>query len=55
MTEPHQRTGPSSYPEKDDTPPGVPGFLTWGRVYATVFALFVVCVVLLAVFARLYS
>lgn len=37
-----------------DGAPGVPIFRTWGGVYAFVFGCFVLMVVLLAVFTRVY-
>ena len=36
-------------------PPGLPGFHTWRGVYLFVFGCFVLVVVLLAVFARIFS
>ena len=36
-------------------PPDVPGFRTWGSVYLFVFAFFVLVVVLLTVFTRVFS
>lgn len=39
----------------EDAGPGLPGFRTWRAVYATVFAVFVAWLVLLAVFTRAFS
>lgn len=39
----------------DDEPPGLPGFRTWRGVYLFVFGWFVLVVILLAVFTRLFS
>ena len=36
-------------------PPGVPGFGTWRRVYLCVFGWFVLVVILLSVFTRIFS
>ncbi len=36
-------------------PPGVPGFRTWGGLYLFVFGWFVVGVLLLALFTRVFS
>ena len=36
-------------------PPGVPGFRTWRGIYLFVFAFFVLVVVLLTVFTRVFS
>ena len=38
-----------------DESPGVPSFKTWRGVYLFVFAFFVVCVVLLALFSRAFA
>ena len=35
--------------------PGVPGFRSWRGIYLFVFAFFVVCVVLLALFTRAFA
>jgi len=35
--------------------PGVPGFRTWGGVYALVFGWFVLVVLLLSVFMEIFS
>jgi hypothetical protein len=45
--------GPDERSEPE--PPGVPGFRTWRGVYLVVFAWFVLVVVLLAVFSRIFS
>jgi hypothetical protein len=39
----------------DAAPPNLPGFHTWRGVYLFVFGWFVLTVVLLAVFARIFS
>jgi hypothetical protein len=39
----------------DAEPPDLPGFPTWRRVYLFVFGWFVLVVILLAVFARIFS
>ena len=46
---------PPDPPLPDDESPGVPGFRTWRGVYWFVFAAFVVFVVALAIFSRLYA
>jgi hypothetical protein len=46
---------PAPAPTPDDASPGVPGFRTWRGVYLFVFACFVLVVVLLAVFSRLFA
>ena len=38
-----------------DESPGVPGFRTWRGVYLFVFAAFLLVVVLLAIFSRVYA
>jgi hypothetical protein len=45
---------PSDRPTTDESP-GVPGFRTWREVYIFVFAVFVVVVLLLAVFSRVFA
>ena len=50
MKEPRQSFDP---PEVDESP-RVPGFRTWGGVYAFVFVAFLICVVLLALFSHAY-
>ena len=42
-------------PATDDQSPGVPGFRTWRGVYLFVFAFFVLVVVLLTLFSRLFA
>ena len=42
-------------PRSDTEPPGLPGFRTWRGVYLFVFGWFVLVVVLLAVFTRIFS
>lgn len=44
---------PDQGPDAD--PPGLPGFQAWRGVYLFVFGCFVLVVVLLAVFGRIYS
>jgi hypothetical protein len=44
---------PDQGPEAE--PPGLPGFRTWGGVYLFVFGWFVLVVVLLAAFTRIFS
>lgn len=39
----------------DAEPPGLPGLHTWRGVYLFVFGCFVLVVVLLAVFARIFA
>ncbi len=39
----------------DDESPGVPGFRTWRGVYLFVFVVFVLAVVFLAIFSRVYA
>jgi hypothetical protein len=45
---------PSPEPSEDEAP-GVPGFRTWRGVYLFVFVFFVLCVVLLALFSRVFA
>lgn len=40
---------------RNDEPPGVPGFHTWRGVYWFVFGCFVLMVLLLALFTRVYA
>lgn len=42
---------PSREPEEQ---PGVPGFRSWRALYAFVFAVFVACVIALAVFSQVF-
>jgi hypothetical protein len=46
---------PSPDPATDDKSPGVPGFRTWRGVYLFVFAIFVLVVVVLALFSRWFA
>jgi hypothetical protein len=46
---------PPPEPATDDKSPGVPGFRTWRGVYLFVVAFFVLVVVLLALFSRLFA
>jgi hypothetical protein len=46
---------PSPDPATDDKSPDVPGFRTWRGVYLFVFAFFVLVVVLLTLFSRLFA
>ena len=39
----------------DEEPPDLPGFSSWGAVYLFVFGWFVLVVVLLAAFTRIFS
>ena len=49
-------TRPSRPDQGSETePPDLPGFRTWRGVYLFVFAWFVLVVVLLAVFTRIFS
>jgi len=49
-------TGPPPPDQRSDAePPGLPGFHAWGSVYLFVFGWFVLVVVLLAVFGRIFS
>ena len=41
-------------PENND-PPGVPGFRTWRGVYLFVFGCFIVVVVALTIFSRVFA
>jgi hypothetical protein len=45
----------SSDPSTDEGSPGVPGFRTWRGVYFFVFGWFVLIVVLLALFTRVFA
>ncbi len=42
-------------PHNSDESPGVPGFRKWCGVYCFVFAVFVVVIVLLALFTRHFA
>jgi hypothetical protein len=42
-------------PRSDAGPPGLPGFRTWRGVYLFVFGWFVLVVILLASFSRIFS
>lgn len=48
-------TNLSEHRREADEPPGVPGFRTWRAVYVFVFATFVLLVVGLAIFSRIYG
>jgi hypothetical protein len=48
-------TPPSTSPPPDDDAPGVPIFRTWRGVYLFVLATFVVVVLALTVFTRVYA
>jgi hypothetical protein len=39
----------------DDESPGVPGFRNWRGIYLLVFAAFILVVIGLAIFARVYA
>jgi len=45
----------SPEPSDSDESPGVPGFRTWRGVYLFVFGVFVLVVLLLAAFTRVYA
>jgi hypothetical protein len=45
---------PSDHPTQEE-PPGVPGFRTWRGIYLFVFVSFVLVVVLLALFSRVFA
>lgn len=38
-----------------DDPPGVPGFRSWRGVYVFVFAAFILLVIALTIFSRIYA
>jgi hypothetical protein len=46
---------PAPDPRSESEPPDLPGFRTWRAVYLFVFGCFVLVVVLLAVFTRIFS
>ena len=46
---------PSPHRPPADEPPEVPGFRSWRGVYLFVFGIYVLVVVLLAVFTRVYA
>lgn len=46
---------PSPKPEPPEESPGVPGFRSWRGVYLFVFVAFVLVVILLAIFSRVYA
>ena len=46
---------PSLPDPTDDESPGVPGFRTWRGVYLFVFGGFLLMVILLAIFTRLFA
>ena len=46
---------PPPNPPPDDDSPGVPGFHTWRGVYLFVFIVFVLVVVALTVFTRVFA
>ena len=45
----------TSRPHGDDEAPGVPGFASWRNVYVFVFVGFVVTVIGLAIFSRVFA
>lgn len=47
--------GPTSDPPTESESPGVPGFRTWRGVYFFVFGCFLLVVVLLAIFTRVFA
>ena len=52
---PGDQGGLKPAPLESDDSPGVPGFRTWRGVYWFVFGAFVLVVVALAIFARIYA
>jgi hypothetical protein len=48
-------TRPEPDHRADEEPPDLPGSRTWGAVYLFVFGWFVLVVVLLAAFTRIFS
>jgi len=46
---------PSPDSSASDDPPGVPGFRIWRGVYLFVFGFFVLCVLLLVLFSRVFA
>ncbi len=46
---------PRPDPHSDAEPPGLPGLRTWRGVYLFVFGWFVLVVILLAAFTRMFS
>lgn len=46
---------PAPPPDADDEVPGVPAFASWRSVYGFVFAVFVVTVIALAIFSRVFA
>jgi len=48
-------TRPLPEQRADEEPPDLPGFRSWGGVYLFVFGWFVLVVVLLAAFTRIFS
>ena len=48
------KSAPSDPPPSDESP-GVPGFRTWRGIYTFVFVFFVLVVVLLTIFSRLFA
>ena len=48
------KPSPPEHPTADE-PPGVPGFRTWRGIYLFVFGCFVLVVVLLALFSRVFA
>ena len=57
MTRPREETDPrrSAAAAAGDEAPGVPGFRTWRGVYAFVFGCFVLVVIALTLFARVFA
>ena len=47
--------GSPTEPSDHDESPGVPGFRTWRGVYLFVFGGFVLVVILLAIFSRVFA
>ena len=52
---PSVRSSEESGREEGDETPGVPGFHTWRGVYLFVFIAFVLVVVALAIFSRVFA
>lgn len=51
----HPRDGSGAAPSGSDDAPGVPGFRTWRGVYLFVFGAFVLMVIALAIFSRVFA
>lgn len=55
MTAPDDTRAPVGDDDRDDAPPGVPGFRTWRGVYLFTFAVFVLVIIGLTVFTRVFA